>query len=71
MSTTRLSKEAHYVHPGSPPRPADCPGETATIVRLDQLWSQLPALRRQELLGQLTKILAQRWASLAKETAHD
>jgi hypothetical protein len=29
---------------------------------LEQLWTRLPPMRRQELLGQLTRILAQRLA---------
>jgi hypothetical protein len=40
-------------------------------VRLDQLWSQLPPLQRQELLGQLTKILMQQLASPEKEAANE
>jgi hypothetical protein len=35
---------------------------TATVVPLDQLWQRIPATRQQELLGQLTRILAQRLA---------
>jgi hypothetical protein len=31
-------------------------------VPLEQLWTRLPLMRRQELLGQLTRILAQRLA---------
>ena len=30
------------------------------VVPLEQLWTQIPHARRQELLGQLTRILAQR-----------
>jgi hypothetical protein len=39
----------------------------ATIIPLEQLWSRIPPLRRQELLGQLTRILAQRLAPPSKE----
>ena len=52
------SKEAlHGIHP--PPRRI-APPELATIVPLEQLWTRLPPIKRQELLGQLTRILAQR-----------
>jgi len=32
------------------------------VVSLEQLWTRLAQIRRQELLGQLTRILAQRLA---------
>jgi hypothetical protein len=32
------------------------------VVRLEELWTQLPPVKRQELLGRLTQILAQRLA---------
>ena len=32
------------------------------MVPLEQLWTRIPPIRRQELLGQLTRILAQRLA---------
>lgn len=42
------------------------------MVPLEQLWTRLPPIRRQELLGQLTRILAQRLApSDSKEEADD
>lgn len=47
------------------------PAEAATIVPLDQLWTKLPPARRQELLGQLTRILAQRLAPLGGKEAAD
>jgi hypothetical protein len=34
----------------------------AVLVPLDELWMRLPPTRRQELLGRLTRILAQRLA---------
>src|SRR5436305_9215599 len=43
-------------HFSSPPRPAVTPPELAIIVPLEQLWTRLPPMRRQELLGQLTRI---------------
>ncbi len=71
-SHSATSKEAPHVNPHSPPRPAISPAEAATIVPLDQLWTKLPQARRQELLGQLTRILAQRLASLGgKEVADE
>ena len=45
-----------------PPRQTIAPPELATIVPLEQLWKQLPPIRRQELFGRLTQILAQRLA---------
>lgn len=42
------------------------------MVPLEQLWTRLPLIRRQELLGQLTRILAQRLAPPdSKEEADD
>jgi hypothetical protein len=38
---------------------------------LDQLWTQLLPTRRQELLAQLTRILAQRLIPLDSEEAAD
>ena len=54
------SKEAQD-GPTSPPprRPINAP-QPAMVVPLEQLWTQIPHARRQELLGQLTRILAQR-----------
>jgi len=60
MATT--SKEAQHGRIRSPPRQTivPTPPRLATTVPLEQLWTRLPAIRRQELLGQLTRILAQR-----------
>jgi hypothetical protein len=42
------------------------------VVPLEQLWRRLPLERRQELLGQLTRIVAQRLAAPPrKEAAHE
>jgi hypothetical protein len=38
---------------------------------LEQLWARLPQIRQQELLGQLTRILAQRLAPLNQEVADE
>jgi hypothetical protein len=39
---------------------------------LEQLWTRLPPMQRQELLGQLTRILAQRLAPAdSKEEADE
>jgi hypothetical protein len=43
----------------------------AITLPLEQLWNQLPQLRRQELLGQLTRMVAQRLAPSAKEVADE
>jgi hypothetical protein len=43
-----------------PPRSASTPPQLAIVVPMEQLWKRLPSTRRQELLGQLTRILAQR-----------
>ena len=45
-----------------PPRPTNPLLESATRVPLEQLWTRLPAKRRQELLGHLTRLVAQRLA---------
>ena len=58
--------------PRPPPRPEIVPPELAITLPLEQLWSQLPQLKRQELLRQLTRIVAQRLASSpAKEVADE
>jgi hypothetical protein len=43
----------------------------ASTIPLDQLWSRIPPIRRQELLGQLTRILAQRLTPPGKEEADE
>jgi hypothetical protein len=44
----------------------------ATVVPLDLLWTRIPPARRQELLGQLTRILAKRLAPpIGKEGADE
>ena len=67
-----LSKEAHHgkKRPRPPPRPAPIQ-EIASIVPLDQLWKQLPSATRQELLGQLTRMVSQRLVSLQSKEAAD
>jgi hypothetical protein len=45
--------------------------ETAASVPLEQLWTRLPAHQRQELIGQLTRILAQRLAPPHEQEAAD
>ena len=54
-----------------PPRQTTAPPEPATIVRLEQLWTRIPPIQRQELFGQLTRILTQRLASPRKEQADE
>jgi hypothetical protein len=71
------SKEARYGNPRPlrsrcpPPRRTTAPAELASTVPLDQLWSRIPPIRRQELLGQLTRILAQRLAPPGREEADE
>jgi hypothetical protein len=43
----------------------------ATIVPLEQLWTRLPPIRQQELLRQLTRILAQRLLPAESKEAAD
>ena len=67
-----LSKEAQHVFTGPPPRPAIATPQPATVVPLDQLWTRIPPTRRQELIGQLTRILARRLAPpTMREAAHE
>jgi hypothetical protein len=65
------SKEAQNVFLRPPPRPAIVPPELAITVPLEQLWNRLPQRRRQELLGQLTRIVAQRLAPSPGKGAAD
>jgi hypothetical protein len=41
------------------------------VVPLEQLWMRIPQTRRQELLGQLTRILAQQLAPLSSKEEAD
>jgi len=69
-STT--SKEAHDVVLCPPPRSAIVPRESAVSLPLEQLWNRLPPLRQQELLKQLTRLVAQRLdPSRSQEAAHE
>ena len=45
-----------------PPRGSITAPQPATVVPLEQLWTRIPKTRQRELLGQLTRILAQRMA---------
>ena len=67
-----LSKEARHgkKRPRPPPRPATTQA-IASSVPLDQLWMQLPPATRQELLGQLTRMVSQRLAPLQSKEAAD
>lgn len=56
------SKEAQYGTARPPPRESVAATQPAMIVPLEQLWTRIPRTRRQELLGQLTRILAQQLA---------
>jgi hypothetical protein len=60
-----LSKEARDVLPGPPPRTTALPAPTT--VPLDQLWDQIPLPVRTELITCLTRMVAQRLASLEQE----
>jgi len=66
------SKEAHHGQTRPPPRRTDTSPELMTTLPLDQLWTRLPQAQRQELLGQLTRILTQRLEPHdSKEAAHE
>jgi hypothetical protein len=65
------SKEAQHGITGPPPRSTSAPSHPATVVPLEQLWTRLPQIQRQELLGQLTRILAQRLAPADRKEATD
>jgi hypothetical protein len=66
------SKEAQHGHIGPPPRQTITPSELATVVPLEQLWARLQPTKRQELLGHLTRMLAQRLAPCdSKEVADE
>jgi hypothetical protein len=66
-----MSKEAQHGIPSPPPRLTIAPSRPATVVPLEQLWARLPQNRRQELLGQLTRILAQRLAPPERKEVAD
>jgi len=67
----QTSKEAPYGNRSPPPRPTNQLVESATALPLEQLWTQLPAVQRQELLSQLTRIVAQRLTPLTQQEAAD
>jgi len=65
------SKEAQHGTARPPPRgPATAP-KPAMVVPLEQLWTRISRTRRQELLGQLTRILAQQLAPPSSREAAD
>jgi hypothetical protein len=64
-----MSKEAPHVTIGSPPRLPETSSPAAMVVPLDQLWTRIPPARRQELLGQLTRILARQLAAPTRKEA--
>ena len=64
------SKEAHHVIPCPPPFALN-PTSSTQVVPLDQLWSQIPLAQRQEVLRQLTQMMAQRLAHPARREAGD
>jgi hypothetical protein len=66
-----MSKEAQHGNHRPPPRQPTDPAEPTVVVPLEQLWTRMPPNRRQELLGQLTRILAQRLAPPSKEEADE
>lgn len=70
LQATR-SKEAHNGNLCPPPRQSIVLPEQATIVPLEQLWMQLPQICRQELLGHLTRMVAQRLAPPDEQEAVD
>ena len=56
------SKEAQHVSPDPPPRPVNPSSQPTLVVRLEQLWTQIPQVQRQAVLRQLTQMLAQQMA---------
>jgi len=60
LSPTSTSKEAPHGPTSPPPRGSITTPQPATVVPLEQLWTRIPKARQRELLGQLTRILAQR-----------
>ena len=65
------SKEAQYGPAHPPPRGPVSTTQPATIVPLEQLWTRIPRPRRQELLEQLSRILAQQLAPPSSEEEAD
>lgn len=71
LALNLMSKEALHVTNCSPPRLPNRPRASATVVPLEQLWARLPSTQRQELLGQLTRILARQLAPPIRREAAD
>jgi hypothetical protein len=66
-----MSMEAQHAVRRPPPRPTITLAESVTSMPLEQLWTRLPQSKRQELLTHLTRMLAQRLASLREEEADE
>ena len=60
--SAKKSKEVFHGKISPPPRPTLASPKPATVVALEQLWTRIPLARQQELLRQLTRMLAQRLA---------
>ncbi len=65
------SKEAQHGIASPPPRQTISSLKPPTVVPLEQLFTRLPQVKRQELLRQLAQILAQRLAPPNKEEADE
>ena len=65
------SKEAQHVIPDPPPRPVTPSSQPTLVVRLEQLWTQIPQVQRQAVLRQLTRMLAQQMAPRSSQEGAD
>lgn len=65
------SKEAQHVSPDPPPRPVNPSSQQTLVVRLEQLWTQIPQVQRQAVLRQLTQMLAQQMAPRSSQEGAD
>ena len=65
------SKEAQDGPTSPPPRRPITAPQPAMVVPLEQLWTRIPHARRQELLEQLSRILAQQLAPPSSEEEAD
>ena len=62
LPLSAIRKEAPHGNPNPSPRRPNALTQRPATVPLGQLWNELSQRQRQELLGQLTRILAQQLA---------
>lgn len=65
------SKEAQHVSADPPPRPLNPSSQPTMVVRLEQLWSQIPQVQRHAVLRQLTQMLAQQMVPRSRQEGAD